>query len=54
VVPSSDGGYSRACVEGAVFDWRQLDWPRMSALGELIHHRAVPARLPADATLASA
>ena len=27
VVPSSDGGYARVCVEGAVMDWRVIDWP---------------------------
>jgi dihydroorotate dehydrogenase electron transfer subunit len=54
VVPSADGGYARVCVEGAVFDWRTLDWPRMATLGELVQHRAVLQRLPAEATLGSA
>ncbi|MDQ6749075.1 MAG: dihydroorotate dehydrogenase electron transfer subunit, partial [Candidatus Dormibacteraeota bacterium] len=34
VVPAAAGGYDRVCVEGAVFDWRALDWPRYAASGE--------------------
>ena len=39
VVPAAAGGYDRVCVEGAVFDWRALDWARYAAMGELITHR---------------
>ncbi|GAC1332599.1 MAG: dihydroorotate dehydrogenase electron transfer subunit [Candidatus Dormibacteria bacterium] len=49
VVPAAAGGYDRVCVEGAVFDWRALDWPRYAALGELITHRAAAPRIPAGA-----
>jgi dihydroorotate dehydrogenase electron transfer subunit len=48
VVPSSDGGYARVCVEGAVMDWRTVDWIRLGKLGELIHHRSPTPRAGAD------
>jgi dihydroorotate dehydrogenase electron transfer subunit len=48
VVPSTDGGYARVCVEGAVMDWRTVDWIRLAAMGELIHHRTPPSRVGAD------
>jgi dihydroorotate dehydrogenase electron transfer subunit len=51
VVPASDGGYARVCIEGAVMNWRQVDWARVSAAGELVHHRMRVERLPADATV---
>jgi dihydroorotate dehydrogenase electron transfer subunit len=44
VVPSSDGGFARVCVEGAVMDWREVDWRRLASMGELITHRATAAR----------
>ena len=49
VVPAAAGGYDRVCVEGAVFDWKALDWARYAALGELITHRSVLQRIPAEA-----
>ena len=49
VVPSTDGGYARVCVEGAVMDWRSVDWARYADLGELIHHRRPPLRPAASA-----
>jgi dihydroorotate dehydrogenase electron transfer subunit len=51
VVPAAGGGYDRVCVEGAVFDWRALDWARYAALGELVTHRSGVARIPADAAV---
>ena len=48
VVPAAAGGYDRVCVEGAVFDWRALDWARYAALGELVTHRSVQVRIPAE------
>jgi dihydroorotate dehydrogenase electron transfer subunit len=45
-------GYVRVCVEGAVMDWRMVDWSRYRALGELVHHRTAPERPPADAVVA--
>lgn len=52
VVPAAAGGYDRACVEGAVFDWRALDWARYAALGELVTHRWGPTRIPANTAVA--
>ena len=51
VVPSAGGGYARVCVEGAVIDWRELDWDRMATLGDLVYHRSTLARLPAETTV---
>jgi dihydroorotate dehydrogenase electron transfer subunit len=51
VVPSSDGGYTRVCVEGAVFERRELDWARLAALSPIVHHRFPAERLPAGATV---
>jgi dihydroorotate dehydrogenase electron transfer subunit len=48
VVPSRDGGFARVCVEGAVMDWRLVDWARLEAMGELIHHRGDPQQFAAD------
>lgn len=48
VVPSSDGGFARVCVEGAVMDWRVIDWTRLEAMGELIHHRGDAQRYAAE------
>ncbi|MFN2464851.1 MAG: dihydroorotate dehydrogenase electron transfer subunit [Candidatus Dormibacteria bacterium] len=47
VVPAAAGGYDRVCVEGAVFEWRALDWSRYAAMGELITHRSPGVRLAA-------
>lgn len=52
VVPATGGGYDRVCVEGAVFDWRRLDWARYAALGDLITHRSVQSRIPAGSGMA--
>jgi dihydroorotate dehydrogenase electron transfer subunit len=52
VVPSSDGGFARVCVEGAVMDWRAVDWQRLAAMGELVTHRMAPERLGAGARVA--
>jgi dihydroorotate dehydrogenase electron transfer subunit len=52
VVPSSDGGFARVCVEGAVMDWRQVDWARLAGMGELITHRSAPAHLAPEARVA--
>ncbi len=52
VVPSSDGGFARVCVEGAVMDWREIDWPRLAAMGELITHRAPAAHLAPETRVA--
>ena len=52
VVPSSDGGFARVCVEGAVMDWREVDWARLAAMGELITHRAPIAHLAPEARVA--
>lgn len=52
VVPAAAGGYDRVCVEGAVFDWRAIDWPRYAALGELITHRSTLHHLAADVAVA--
>jgi hypothetical protein len=50
--PTGGGdGYARVCVEGAVFDWRELDWARLATLGELVHHRTSLERPPAGAAL---
>jgi dihydroorotate dehydrogenase electron transfer subunit len=49
VVPSSDGGFARICVEGAVMDWRAVDWARLARMGELIHHHGDSQRFDADA-----
>ena len=46
VVPAAAGGYERVCVEGAVFDWRALDWARYAALGDLVTHRAGVQHIP--------
>jgi len=54
VVPSTNDTYARVCVEGAVMDWRLVDWDRYAALGELIHHRRPLERLPAGAAVAPA
>jgi dihydroorotate dehydrogenase electron transfer subunit len=48
VVPSSDGGYARVCVEGAVMDWRTVDWGRLAGMGELVHHRTATTHIAAD------
>ena len=47
----SSDGYLRVCMEGAVVDWRELDWERWPALGELVSRRAISVRPPADAVL---
>ena len=52
VVPAAGGGYDRVCVEGAVFDWKALDWERYAGLGELITHRSVQHRIPAETGVA--
>jgi dihydroorotate dehydrogenase electron transfer subunit len=52
VVPAAAGGYDRVCVEGAVFDWRAVDWARYAAMGELVTHRSAPGRLPAGLAVA--
>ncbi|MGI8610124.1 MAG: dihydroorotate dehydrogenase electron transfer subunit [Candidatus Dormibacteria bacterium] len=52
VVPAAGGGYDRVCVEGAVFDWRALDWARYSALGDLVTHRAGIEHIAAGAAVA--
>lgn len=52
VVPSSDAGFARVCVEGAVMDWRAVDWARLSGMGELVTHRTAPDRLVAEARVA--
>jgi dihydroorotate dehydrogenase electron transfer subunit len=52
VVPSSDGGFARVCVDGAVMDWRQVDWRRLGSMGELITHRAAAVRPAAGARVA--
>ena len=52
VVPSADGGFSRVCVEGAVMDWRAVDWSRLSGMGELVTHRTAPDRPVAEARVA--
>lgn len=49
VVPSSDGGFARVCVEGAVMGWQEVDWRRLASMGELVTHRSMPAR-PAAGT----
>jgi dihydroorotate dehydrogenase electron transfer subunit len=51
ISPAQDGGYARVCVEGAVFDHRELDWERLAALGPIIHHSHPPERLPAGAVI---
>jgi dihydroorotate dehydrogenase electron transfer subunit len=51
VVPSSDGGFARVCVEGAVMDWRTVDWGRLAGMGELINHRGVSTRYDAGASV---
>ena len=52
VVPSTDGGFARVCVEGAVMDWRLVDWRRLAAMGALITHGTTAARPPAEARVA--
>jgi dihydroorotate dehydrogenase electron transfer subunit len=52
VVPSADGGFARVCVEGAVMDWRAVDWSRLAGMGELVTHRTAPDRLAAEARVA--
>ena len=52
VLPSSDGGFARVCVEGAVMDWRDIDWPRLAGMGELITHRAAVVQLAPEARVA--
>jgi dihydroorotate dehydrogenase electron transfer subunit len=52
VVPAAAGGYDRVCVEGAVFDWRALDWARYAAMGDLVTHRSSLSRIPAGTTVA--
>ena len=52
VVPAAAGGYDRVCVEGAVFDWRALDWARYAALGDLVTHRADLQHIPAGVAVA--
>lgn len=42
-------GFLRVCVEGAVVDWRTVDWARVADLGELISHRGRPQRFDPDA-----
>jgi dihydroorotate dehydrogenase electron transfer subunit len=44
-------GFARVCVEGAVMDWRAIDWQRYREVGELIHHRVDPVRPAADARI---
>jgi hypothetical protein len=51
VVPAAGGGYTRVCVEGAVFERAEIDWDRLAALGPLIHHGRPPERLPAGAAV---
>ncbi|MFN2463910.1 MAG: dihydroorotate dehydrogenase electron transfer subunit [Candidatus Dormibacteria bacterium] len=52
VVPAAGGGYDRVCVEGAVFDWRTVDWARYASFGELITHRSAQTRIAAGAGVA--
>ena len=52
VVPNSDGGFARVCVEGAVMERRAVDWGRLARMGDLISHRSVPARPAAGARAA--
>ncbi len=52
VVPSADGGFARVCVEGAVMDWRAVDWRRLAAMEELVTHRTAPQRPAAEARVA--
>ena len=52
VVPAANGGYDRVCVEGAVFDWRAVDWARYAALGDLVTHRAGIQHIAAGAAVA--
>jgi dihydroorotate dehydrogenase electron transfer subunit len=52
VVPSTDGGFARVCVEGAVMDWRLVDWRRLAAMGALITHGTTSARPAAEARVA--
>ena len=33
-------------------DWREVDWARLAGMGELITHRATPARPAAEARVA--
>ena len=47
----AEPGFARVCVEGAVMDWRSVDWDRYQAVGELIHHRVEPVRPAADARM---
>jgi dihydroorotate dehydrogenase electron transfer subunit len=49
--PDAPPGFARVCVEGAVMDWRSIDWDRYRAVGELIHHRVDPVRPAANARL---
>ncbi|MHB8507210.1 MAG: dihydroorotate dehydrogenase electron transfer subunit [Candidatus Dormibacteria bacterium] len=48
VVPAADGTFARVCVEGAVFERRELDWAALAALGPLIHHSRAAERLPSN------
>jgi dihydroorotate dehydrogenase electron transfer subunit len=52
VVPSTDGGFARVCVEGAVMERRAVDWGRLAQMGNLISHRSVPPRPAAGVRLA--
>jgi dihydroorotate dehydrogenase electron transfer subunit len=52
VVPSTDGGFARVCVEGAVMERRAVDWARLAQMGNLISHRSVSARPAAGVRVA--
>jgi dihydroorotate dehydrogenase electron transfer subunit len=52
VVPSSEGAFARVCVEGAVMDWRTIDWARLAGMGELVTHRDAVAHLAPEARVA--
>jgi dihydroorotate dehydrogenase electron transfer subunit len=52
VLPSSDGGFARVCVEGAVMERRGIDWARLAGMGELTTHRTAVTRLAPEARVA--
>jgi dihydroorotate dehydrogenase electron transfer subunit len=52
VVPSSDRGFARVCVDGAVMDWHKIDWRRLASMGELVTHRTTAERPAAGTRLA--
>jgi dihydroorotate dehydrogenase electron transfer subunit len=52
VVPSSDGGFARVCVEGAVMERRAVDWGRLAQMGDLVSHRSALSRPAAGVRVA--